>query len=123
MRRLIQVGCLSALAFAVLTAGFMAGAGDAVRSVQGAASVNVTATDSSCSLSKKTLGGAGSVTFHVLNRGKFAHAFSIAGKRTKVLAPGRSQNMTLSLKAGKHPYLCTSPGHGRGVGGTMLVRS
>jgi uncharacterized cupredoxin-like copper-binding protein len=65
-------------------------------------------------LSRKTV-PKGSVTFKVANRGTMSHDFKIAGKKTKLLAKGKTATLTASFsKAGRYAYLCTVPGHAAG---------
>ena len=56
-------------------------------------------------------GHAGSVTFRVVNKGHVSHDFKIAGKKTSLLKPGKSQSITLKLKKGTYSFLCTVKGH------------
>ena len=54
----------------------------------------------------------GTVTFLVVNDGKRAHDFKIAGKRTTLIAPGQSAKLTVTLsKPGSYVYFCTVAGH------------
>lgn len=86
------------------------------------AAVTVTATEFKFALSTKSV-AHGSVTFTVVNKGKLAHDFKIGGKKTPSLAPGKSSKLTVTLKAGKAPYLCTVPGHAAaGMKGTLTVK-
>jgi len=79
------------------------------------------------SLSRSSLLPAGQVTFKVTNKGVLTHDFKICtsptaaatktscvGKVTKMLAPGKSATLTVTLKRkGKYEYLCTVPGHAK----------
>lgn len=90
-----------------------------------ATTVNVTAgrpSEFRFTLSKKTV-ARGVVTFRVTNRGKVAHDFKIGNKKTRMLAPGRSQTLRVTLSKGKKNYLCTVAGHAAaGMKGTLTVR-
>ena len=63
----------------------------------------------------------GKVTFKVTNRGHIKHDFKINGKKTKLLGPGKSATLIVTLKKGKkYTYLCTVPGHAAaGMKGTF----
>lgn len=67
---------------------------------------------------------AGTVTFNVKNGDSaLSHDFSIAGKKTPLLAPGKSAKLTVTLKKGKYPYSCTVPGHAAGgMKGTFTAK-
>ena len=95
------------------------------RSAAKATVVTVTAgkpTEFRFTLSLKTV-KHGTVTFKVTNKGGLPHDFQINGKKTKLLTPGQTQNLTVSFpKAGKFPYLCTVSGHAAaGMKGTLTV--
>jgi uncharacterized cupredoxin-like copper-binding protein len=78
----------------------------------------------------KTSGVAtGLVTFKVTNKGKITHDFKVCtaqvlgtkavkntctGKGTKMLKPGQSAILTITVKKGKYQFLCTVPGHAAG---------
>jgi uncharacterized cupredoxin-like copper-binding protein len=86
-----------------------------------ATAVTVTASEFKFKLSKTSV-RHGSVTFTVVNKGKLAHDFKIAGKKTPLLKPGKSAKLTVTLKAGKAAYLCTVAGHAAaGMKGTLRV--
>jgi plastocyanin len=62
-------------------------------------------------LSKKTA-PHGIVIFKVTNKGLVPHDFKIAGRKTKLISPGQSNTLRVSmLKKGTYPYLCTVTGH------------
>jgi uncharacterized cupredoxin-like copper-binding protein len=87
----------------------LASAGDAP-TAHASATVSVRAKEFKFTLSPKS-GKAGSVTFHLVNRGRLKHDFKIAGHKTKVLGPGKSQSITVRLKKGTYSFLCTVKGH------------
>ena len=66
----------------------------------------------------------GAVTFKVTNGGVgLPHDFSINGKKTSMIQPGKSATLTVTFKkAGKYAYQCTVPGHAAGgMKGTLKV--
>jgi uncharacterized cupredoxin-like copper-binding protein len=78
-------------------------------------------------LSKKTLvkrAAPLTVAFKVTNKGAISHDFKIAGKKTKSLAKGKTQTLTIKFtKKGKYAYLCTLPGHAAGgMKGTFTIK-
>lgn len=73
-------------------------------------------------LSKRSV-PAGIVTFKVTNKGTATHDFKIAGKKTKLLAAGKTATLRVTLKKGKAAFLCTVPGHAAaGMKGTLTVK-
>ena len=90
-----------------------------------ATTVTVTAgkpTEFHFKLSKATV-PKGSVTFKIVNKGKLAHDFKIAGKKSKMVQPGKSTTLKVTLKSGKQKYQCTVPGHAAaGMKGTLKVK-
>ena len=73
-------------------------------------------------LSTKTA-HAGSVTFAVTNKGKLPHNFKIAGKKTALIKPGATAKLTVTMKTGSYPYLCTVAGHAAaGMKGAFTVK-
>jgi uncharacterized cupredoxin-like copper-binding protein len=87
-----------------------------------ASTITVTATEFKFKLSTASA-KAGAVTFKVVNKGKLPHDFKISGKKTKLLAPGKSQLLKVVLKKGKAAYLCTVAGHAAaGMKGTLTVK-
>jgi uncharacterized cupredoxin-like copper-binding protein len=89
-----------------------------------ATSVSVTAgkpSEYKFTLSKKSV-KAGTVTFTVSNKGKIPHDFSIGGKKTKLITPGKSATLSVTLKKGSAAYKCTVSGHAQaGMKGTLKV--
>jgi uncharacterized cupredoxin-like copper-binding protein len=85
-----------------------------VRSVQARAliaSVNVSASEFKFVLSSKTA-RRGIVIFHLKNVGKLGHDFQINGRRTPVIASGRTNTLrVVFLRKGAYAYICTVPGH------------
>ena len=74
-------------------------------------------------LAKRTV-PKGTVFFKVTNRGRINHDFKIAGKKTPVLAAGKSATLKVVFtKAGRYAYLCTLPGHAAGgMKGVLVVK-
>ena len=89
-----------------------------------AATVHVGAKEFSFKLSAKSIARPGKVTFAVKNNGNMAHDFSINGKTTKLLQPGKTVKLVVSFKKkGRYRYLCTVPGHAQaGMRGVFTVR-
>jgi uncharacterized cupredoxin-like copper-binding protein len=86
------------------------------------AAVNVTASEFKFTLSTTSV-PHGNVVFTVINKGKLAHDFSINGKTSPLVSPGKSTKFTVALTAGKFAYLCTVPGHaGAGMKGSLTVK-
>lgn len=87
-----------------------------------ASAVTVTATEFKFKLSATKV-KAGVVVFTLVNRGQLPHDFKIGGKKTPLVPPGKRARLTVKLKAGKAPYLCTVPGHAAaGMKGTLTVK-
>ena len=62
----------------------------------------------------------GKVTFKLTNKGKIPHDFSIAGKKSKSIAAGKTGTLIVTLKKGKFPYICTVDSHAKfGMKGTF----
>lgn len=110
------------LAAFVAVVGIVAGPSSAARSHSTSTAVTVTATEFHFKLSKTSV-PHGTVVFTVKNAGKVSHDFKIGGKKTPLISPGKSAKLTVTLKAGKAPYLCTVPGHSAaGMKGTLTVK-
>jgi uncharacterized cupredoxin-like copper-binding protein len=82
--------------------------------------VTVAASEFKFKLSKSSA-KAGKVTFKVTNKGRVAHDFKIAGKKTPLIKPGKSATLKVTLKKkGQFKYICTVAGHARaGMGGVF----
>jgi uncharacterized cupredoxin-like copper-binding protein len=118
-RSAARLGAGIAVVFAVLAVAVPALAAPARTS---STAVKVTASEFKFVLSTKTA-KHGTVVFTVVNKGKLAHDFKIGGKKTAMLAPGKSGKVTVTLKAGKYAYICTVPGHSAaGMKGTFVVK-
>src|SRR5207253_409986 len=73
-------------------------------------------------LLSKTSVPHGTVGFKLVNKGKLAHDFSISGKASKPIGPGKSGTLTVMLTKGKKPYKCTIDGHAAaGMKGMLRV--
>jgi uncharacterized cupredoxin-like copper-binding protein len=85
--------------------------------------VTVNMTDFKFALKPKSV-KKGKVTFTAVNKGAVAHDFKILGKKTKSLATGKKQAISVTFKkAGKYAYVCTLPGHAAaGMKGTLVVK-
>lgn len=117
-----RLGVGIAVAFAAFALAGPALAAPAHAGRASGSSVKVTATEFKFALSTRSA-KAGSVTFTIMNKGKLAHDFAIAGKKSALIAPGKSGKLTVTLKAGKYPYKCTVAGHAAaGMKGTFVVK-
>jgi plastocyanin len=117
-----RLGAGIAVVFAALAVAVPALASPVHTGRATATSVKVTSTEFKFVLSPASA-KAGSVTFTLVNKGKVPHDFSIAGKKTALISPGKSGKLTVTLKAGKYPYKCTVPGHAAaGMKGTFVVK-
>lgn len=113
--RFTAVLAASALALAV------AGTAGAKTAAHHTTTVKVTAKDFSFKLSEKTV-KAGRVTFMIKNDGHTLHDFAIAGHTSKTIAPGKTTNLTVTLKKGSYPYKCTIDSHATlGMKGVLRV--
>jgi uncharacterized cupredoxin-like copper-binding protein len=75
-------------------------------------------------LSTKSIARPGKVTFVFKNVGHVLHDFSIHGKKTPLIQPGKTAKLVVTFtKKGKSGYLCTVPGHAQaGMKGVFTVR-
>ena len=77
-----------------------------------ATTVRVTAKEYKFILSRKSA-PHGKTVFKVVNKGKIKHDFKIAGKKTIQLKPNKSATLTVTLKKGRHPYICSVDSHAK----------
>ena len=55
-----------------------------------------------------------------MNKGALKHDFKIGGKKTPQLAHNKTATLTVTLKKGKFPYICTVDSHAKfGMKGTF----
>jgi len=121
MKRTPLIAVLTTFVLTVLVVGVLAAVGSAKSSSATATKVTVAASEFKFVLSKKRV-PHGTVVFVVTNRGTAAHDFKIKGKKTPLLAPGKSATLTVVLPKGKFPYMCTVPGHAAaGMKGVLTV--
>lgn len=118
-------GSLAALAVASVTMVFVAVASGSPAAGT-VSTVNVTAgkpSELAFTLNKKSV-AKGVVVFNVTNKGKLSHDFKIGGKKTTLLAPGKTVKLSVPFtKAGKFAYLCTVPGHAAaGMKGVLTLK-
>ena len=109
MRR-TRIAGIAAIAVAAVSVVSVANAGDRPTARAAATTVNVTGKEFSFTLSRKSA-RHGSITFRFTNKGRLKHDFKISNKKTRVLAKGKSQSITASLRKGSYRYLCTITGH------------
>lgn len=88
---------------------------------QNATTVTVTMKEFKFILSKRTV-PRGVVTFKLVNKGALPHDLKIAGKKSKMIGPGKTGLLRVTLTAGAKKYICTVPGHAAGgMKGTLRV--
>ena len=122
MFRISLTARLMSAAALLAVLGIVAGPALGARTHATAAAVTVTASEFKFKLSKLSV-PHGKVVFTLVNKGKLAHDFKINGKKTSLIAPGKSTKLTVTFKAGKFKYLCTVPGHAAaGMKGTLTAR-
>jgi uncharacterized cupredoxin-like copper-binding protein len=92
-------------------------------SAANAATITVTMKEFKFTLSKSKV-AHGVVTFKLVNKGKLPHDFKIVGKKSKLIQPGKTGTLKVTLKEGKLAYICTVPGHAAaGMKGKLTVTS
>jgi plastocyanin len=126
MKRLTisSVAGLAALAIATLAVVPLAGARTDRQAAPAATTIQVKGGEFFYRLSTKSIAKPGKVTFSFKNIGHVAHDFSILGKKTPLIQPGRTTRLVVTFKKkGKYAYKCTVPGHAAaGMRGSFTVR-
>jgi plastocyanin len=114
---------LALVSVPVLAAAAVPIAAHATRSPAKAPTANVAVAASEFKFNvRPTSAKPGTVTFRVVNAGKIGHDFKIANKATPILQPRKTASLSVNLKPGTYPYLCTVPGHAAsGMKGTFRV--
>jgi nitrite reductase (NO-forming) len=124
MRRAAAVFVLAIFGAAgVAAAVFAPGGGASATSRDATVRITVNASEFKFVLSRRSVPTGSTVIFKVVNKGKIAHNFKIAGKKTTTLAPGKSTTLKVKFaKKGVYPYLCTITGHAAaGMKGAFAV--
>jgi plastocyanin len=115
--KLYSIAVIAALSAALTLAGGAAARPSAVS----ATTVRVTAKDFFFRLSTKTV-PHGRVTFVIKNASSAVHNFEITGHKSKMIGPGKTTRLTVTLKRGRYPYKCTVDSHAQlGMKGLLRV--
>ena len=122
MRRVVALLGFGALMVAVVSSGSVPGISSASTPRSASQHVTVIAKEFSFKLSAKSV-KTGTVIFTVKNEGHVGHDFAIAGKKTPLIAPGKSATLKVTFKSKGHfSYRCTVPGHAAaGMKGVLQV--
>jgi uncharacterized cupredoxin-like copper-binding protein len=120
----LTISVLAAIAIASLTLVQLASAHGDRSTAASATTVQVKGGEFFFRLSTKSVSRPGKVTFVFKNIGHVLHDFSIRGRKTPLIQPGKTAKLVVSFtKKGKYAYLCTVPGHAQaGMKGTFTVR-
>ena len=125
MKRLTisSVAGLAALAIATLAVVPLAEARTDREAGPAATTIQVKGGEFFFRLSKKTIAKPGKVTFSFKNIGHVTHDFSILGRKTRLIQPGRTTQLVVTFKKkGRYAYKCTVPGHAAaGMSGVFTV--
>lgn len=113
MRRAVSLFVLGVLAALGIVAGVYApGGGASAVKVSATVKITVNASEFTFVLSRRSVPVGTTVVFTVINTGKIAHDFKIAGQKTPRLRPGKKATLRVVLKKkGRIAYTCTLPGH------------
>ena len=120
----LTISVLAAIAIASLTLVQLASAHADRPTAATATTVQVKGGEFFFKLSTKSVAKPAKITFVFKNAGHVLHDFSIHGKKTPLIQPGKTAKLVVSFtKKGKYGYLCTVPGHAQaGMKGTFTVR-
>jgi uncharacterized cupredoxin-like copper-binding protein len=120
----LTISVLAAIAIASLALVQLASAHGDRSTAATATTVQVEGGEFFFRLSTKSVSRPGKVTFVFKNIGHVLHDFSIRGRKTPLIQPGKTAKLVVSFtKKGKYAYLCTVPGHAQaGMKGTFTVR-
>jgi uncharacterized cupredoxin-like copper-binding protein len=120
VQRPILIGSASALAAGAVAIPLSPASGQKAHTAGG--TIRVSAKEFKFSLSRGSI-SHGRVTFTLKNNGRLKHDFKIAGHKTRLIKPGRSTSLTVSLRKGRYTYICTVTGHAAaGMKGRLRVR-
>jgi uncharacterized cupredoxin-like copper-binding protein len=114
---------LIAVAAAGLAVGFAEAGTAHPQAANATTHITVVGSEFKFAFSKRSIPAPGTVIFTFVNKGKISHNFSIGGKKTPNLLPGKSATLTVKFtKKGHYAYLCTIFGHAQaGMKGTFSV--
>ena len=110
MKRIIPLLVVGAIGAAILLA--VSPFAGARTSAATATTIKVTAKEYKFNLSKKSA-PHGKVIFKLVNKGLLKHDFKIAGKKTLQLGHNKTATLRVTLKKGKHAYICTVDSHAK----------
>ena len=123
MRKPVRAAVLVTLMGLVAVASSASALGGSAASGQTPQRISVGMTEFKFTLKPKTATKR-AVVFALKNNGTIGHDFKIAGKKSQVLAAGRSGVFRVTFrKAGRYAFLCTLPTHAQaGMKGVLIVR-
>ena len=109
---------------ALVPAGLATARTDSTAHAAATTKISVSGKEFSLHLSGTSIPKPGTVTFTFHNVGTMDHDFDIGGKKTKLIGPHKTANLTVTFhKKGKFTYMCTVPGHAQaGMKGVFTVR-
>jgi nitrite reductase (NO-forming) len=120
----VVVGGLAVCAAGLAASAFAFGSANAsIGAAKKPTTIVVKATEFKFALSKTSVPVGTTVVFKVVNRGKIGHDFKINGKKTPMIAAGKSATLKVVFKKkGKFVFDCDIPGHAAaGMKGTFGV--